>query len=139
MKKSSMKIMPIVVMILLINQILFSQEDNMVKLYNPMNLSLKHYKIAKKKGLADIEMIWLTQKGYTIDVISKTPVNDLRKYLDLKLLNLESIGQNNPIEDQLNSLSVEQKLNESRERIRILESYIKELEEKVKMLEQNRQ
>jgi hypothetical protein len=139
MKKSSMKIIPIVVIVLLINQISFSQEDNSVKLYNPVNLSLKYYKIAKKKGLADIEMIWLIQKGYKIDVISKTPVNDLRKNLDLKLLNLESISQYSPVEDQLNSISVEQKLNESRERIRILESYIKELQEKVKILEQNRQ
>jgi hypothetical protein len=138
MKKFTFQIVHLLLMVTVLSLYSFSQQNMNTVPSPPMNLLHKDYKLAKKKGLADIEMIWLKQKGYTNEAIKKTPLDELRKNMDLRILNLMSINNNYKIEEEITTFSIEKQLMEVKDRTKVLESYIKDLEEKIKALEEQR-
>jgi septal ring factor EnvC (AmiA/AmiB activator) len=121
MKKFTFQIVHLLLMVTVLSLYSFSQQNMNTVPSPPMNLLHKDYKLAKKKGLADIEMIWLKQKGYTNEAIKKTPLDELRKNME-----------------EITTFSIEKQLMEVKDRTKVLESYIKDLEEKIKALEEQR-
>ena len=117
--------------------IIFSKQTGFSQVYvdtiqnKPIHLTHKEHKLAKKKGLEDIEMCVLLQKGYSFEKIKETQTEELKKTVNLQKTNLSELNKkrNEKLKES------EEKVKKLEERIKELEGINKTLEEKIKVLE----